>query len=403
MLRLLHMADVHLGARHPDLGVEAASAQRERQFAAFVAACDAAIEEHVDVVLIAGDLFDSNTQSGHTVARVVAQLRRVVDAGARVVIIPGAHDAYDPTSLYRTYDFPAMAGLRPESDALVVFTPGRASVVYASLEVAVHGRVGIAGRENASPLAGFRAGATDGVRWRIGLVHAPLRAGDDGAASEAEPAARDDGAISEDEIGESGLDYLALGHLHAYRQGVRGTTSWAYPGPPELVDVAHDGAGQVLVVELSDDDGTRRVRHRPRATGTTRYAAVDLEAGDLAGTEGGGQDAIVERLRALASPDLVCDARLVGPRPDWLRVDEAQLAETLGPLFLRFRFRDESLPSLPPEPLPPQDSIAGAFLRDMVARIEAAEGEGRDAEAAEDREMLLVGRRILDPQLDAAP
>jgi len=61
MLRIIHTADVHLGARHDDLG-EQASAQRERQFAAFVATVDLAIAEKVDLVLIAGDLFDSNVQ-----------------------------------------------------------------------------------------------------------------------------------------------------------------------------------------------------------------------------------------------------------------------------------------------------------------------------------------------------
>ncbi|MEA2520055.1 MAG: repair protein SbcD/Mre11, partial [Chloroflexota bacterium] len=60
MLRLLHTADVHLGARHADLG-EQAAAQRERQFAAFQAAIELAIAEKVDLFLIAGDLFDSNT------------------------------------------------------------------------------------------------------------------------------------------------------------------------------------------------------------------------------------------------------------------------------------------------------------------------------------------------------
>ena len=61
MLRLLHTADVHLGARHADLGNQAA-AQRERQFAAFRATIDLALGEQVDALLIAGDLFDSNTQ-----------------------------------------------------------------------------------------------------------------------------------------------------------------------------------------------------------------------------------------------------------------------------------------------------------------------------------------------------
>jgi DNA repair exonuclease SbcCD nuclease subunit len=43
MLRIIHTADVHLGARHDDLG-EQASAQRERQFAAFVATMREALQ-----------------------------------------------------------------------------------------------------------------------------------------------------------------------------------------------------------------------------------------------------------------------------------------------------------------------------------------------------------------------
>src|SRR5215212_5721610 len=58
MLRLLHTADVHLGARHADLG-EHAAAQLQRHLAAFFVFNDPATTEKVDVVLIAGDLFDS--------------------------------------------------------------------------------------------------------------------------------------------------------------------------------------------------------------------------------------------------------------------------------------------------------------------------------------------------------
>ena len=109
MLRLLHTADVHLGARHADLG-EQAAAQRERQFAAFKAAVDLAIAEKVDVVLIAGDLFDSNTQPRRSVERVAAELKRLVEAKIRTVIIPGTHDVYDRSSLYRVHDLAALAG-----------------------------------------------------------------------------------------------------------------------------------------------------------------------------------------------------------------------------------------------------------------------------------------------------
>ena len=71
MLRIIHTADVHLGARHDDLG-EQASAQRERQFAAFTATVDLALAEKVDLFLIAGDLFDSNVQPRRSVERVAA-------------------------------------------------------------------------------------------------------------------------------------------------------------------------------------------------------------------------------------------------------------------------------------------------------------------------------------------
>ena len=109
MLRVLHTADVHLGARHADLGDQAA-AQRERQFAAFRASRRLALAEKVDLVLIAGDLFDSNVQPRRSVEQVAAELRRLVEGRIRTVIIPGTHDVYDRTSIYRAYDLPAMAG-----------------------------------------------------------------------------------------------------------------------------------------------------------------------------------------------------------------------------------------------------------------------------------------------------
>ena len=108
MLRVLHTADVHLGARHADLGNQAA-AQRERQFAAFRATVDLALAEQVDALLIAGDLFDSNTQPRRSVERIVAELKRLTDAAIRVVIIPGTHDVYDRASVYRAFAHLAMA------------------------------------------------------------------------------------------------------------------------------------------------------------------------------------------------------------------------------------------------------------------------------------------------------
>jgi DNA repair exonuclease SbcCD nuclease subunit len=170
MLRLIHTADVHLGARHADLGDQAA-VQRERQFTAFRATVDLALAEKVDVVLIAGDLFDSNTQPRRSVERAVAELKRLADATIRTVVIPGTHDVYDGASVYRAYDFAGLAGLPSDTDRLVVLTPDRPDVVLGPLDVVVHGRVFATKRAPRSPLAGFDVAADDRATWHVGLIH----------------------------------------------------------------------------------------------------------------------------------------------------------------------------------------------------------------------------------------
>jgi exonuclease SbcD len=124
MLRIIHTADVHLGARHDDLG-EQAAAQRERQFAAFKAAVDLALAEKVDIFLVAGDLFDSNGQPRRSVERVAAELQRLAAAKIRSVVIPGTHDVYDRASIYRAYDLAAMSGSGPDDDMVTVLDPDR--------------------------------------------------------------------------------------------------------------------------------------------------------------------------------------------------------------------------------------------------------------------------------------
>ncbi len=72
MVRLLHTADVHLGAKFLGLGDKGAT-QREQIRASFRKLISQAITENVDIVLIAGDLFDANQQPRMNVDLVVEQ------------------------------------------------------------------------------------------------------------------------------------------------------------------------------------------------------------------------------------------------------------------------------------------------------------------------------------------
>src|SRR5215218_1573137 len=225
MLRLLHTADVHLGARHTDLGDRAAT-QRERQFAAFVATVDLALAEKVDLVLIAGDLFDSNTQPRRSVERAAAQIKRLVEARIRVVVAPGTHDVYDKASIYRAFDLPALAGA-VGSDLVTVLDPDHPDVHLVALDVVVHGRCYATKRAPRSPLAGLDARTDGRARWHVGVLHAALAI--PGQTD------RDDVVITTDEIAASRLDYLALGHWHSTSRGKAGDTAYAYSGAPEAV------------------------------------------------------------------------------------------------------------------------------------------------------------------------
>src|SRR5512143_3971828 len=173
MLRLIHTADVHLGARHDDLG-EQAAAQRERQFAAFKAAVDLALAEKVDLFLIAGDLFDSNVQPRRSVERVAAELKRLGAARIRTVIIPGTHDVYDRSSVYRAYDLPALAGTRPAEEMVTVLTPEQPWVHLAALDAVVYGPVFATKRAPHNPLRDLSAVATPPATWKIGMLHAAI-------------------------------------------------------------------------------------------------------------------------------------------------------------------------------------------------------------------------------------
>src|SRR6476661_3732370 len=140
MLKIIHTADVHLGARHDDLG-EQAAIQRERQFAAFRATVDLAIAEKIDVLLIAGDLFDSNVQPRRSVERVTAELKRLADARIRTVIIPGTHDVFDRASIYRAYDLPALAGTTADDGLITVLDPDHPFVHLPTVDALVVGPV----------------------------------------------------------------------------------------------------------------------------------------------------------------------------------------------------------------------------------------------------------------------
>ena len=380
MLRLLHTADVHLGARHADLGDRAAT-QRERQFAAFVATIDLALGEKVDLVLIAGDLFDSNVQPKRSVERAASQLQRLVDARIRLVIAPGTHDVYDRASIYRAYDLAAMAGA-VGSDLVTVLDPDHPDVHLKSLDVVVHGRCFATKRAPHSPLEGLDTSKDDRATWHVGLLHAAL-------AIEGKTDG-DEVVITTEEIAATHLDYLALGHWHSMTKGKAGRTTYAYSGAPEPIALDQDGAGNALLVSLDGADGKKTVTVEERKVGRTRVEKIQLDAASV-----GSQPSLVSKLAERSDHDLVLDVEIIGMKPDELDVHVDEVEAELADRFLKVRVRDRSVAPLPEGPVVSADTVLGAFIRDLEAQIAEAEARDDEATSNELRDSLRLGRLLL--------
>ncbi len=354
MLRLVQTSDVHLGARHPFLG-ERAGEQRARQMAAFERTVELALSTPVELFLVAGDLFDSSVQPKASVERVAAILEKLVAEGIPVVLIPGAGDAPGRASIYHAHDLASLVGDGPGAGGVIVLTGDAPDVDLPSLGARVTSR--------------FPATDLPEVGWRIGLIHR-------------ETMPRDD------EIAGAGVDYLAIGGPHTASLGRAGTVSWGASGAPESVDVERDAAGETLLVTL-DESAERPTAERFRV-GKTRFEHVELALAPLRDQAG-----LIRALEARADPDLVLDARLTGDWPDDVEVDPTAAEAAFGARFLRVRVHNQARPMLTAGALPPSDTIAGAFLRDLEARIAAAETSGGPDGGLELREALRLGRRLL--------
>ena len=84
-MRFAHLGDCHLGGwRFPEL--------QELNIQSFSKAIDICIKQNVELVLIAGDLFDSAYPSIETLKQTFIQFKKLYDSKIPCFIIPGSHD-----------------------------------------------------------------------------------------------------------------------------------------------------------------------------------------------------------------------------------------------------------------------------------------------------------------------
>jgi DNA repair exonuclease SbcCD nuclease subunit len=242
-LRVLHTADVHLESDgYGDLRQQAAHQARGRHVLSRIV--DRALSDEVDLVLMAGDLFDHNRVSDEAIDFVRAELARL---RRPVVILPGNHDALYTNAIYDRHDLAAGT-----DHVRVVRRLNGEAFDIPELDAVVWGRAMEEHEPGFQPLAHLPG--RDDRRWHLAMAH--------GFFYEARQRPDRSSPIFADEIRDTGWDYLALGHQHVQTNVSQGGVVAYYAGAPVTDWSGADPVGSVLRIDLSTEHGIR-VEPRP--------------------------------------------------------------------------------------------------------------------------------------------
>ena len=371
MLKILHTADIHLGAKFSGLGNKGAS-QREQLRTTFKNIVATAIDEKVNIVLIAGDLFDANQQPQRNIDLVIEQFNLLGSNNIPVCLIPGTHDSLDSSSIYRKVDFEGKcSNLKIFADENISYKE------YPGIDLTVYGKPNLSNRSYISPLEGLKPSTSS--KFHIAMAHGSLYI--------PEKIAEDDHVFKLEEVKASGMDYLALGHWHRVYKCPEEPPAW-YSGPPEWIPDQRE-RGAVLLVSLSD---AGEVKIEPRMLGLRDYDEVEIDVSEMHDLA-----KLKVKISEGANQNLVRKATLKGLRDAELIVNPEELETELGEEFFHLGVMDKSHPK--PEEISEDEErlIRSRFIKLMKGQIESSEGEERDIaeNALQYGIALLDGKEVL--------
>ena len=347
MVRFIHAADLHLDSAFAALPADRAAARRQESRQLPDRLADYVNAHGVQLVLLAGDLFEGADPYRETAEGLAAALGRME---ARVFIAPGNHDWYGPGSPWVRWPWPRNVHIFRESRITAAEVP--------ELDLAVHGAAFTAPEQPESLLAGFTAPA-DG-KLHIGLLHGEL----DGTEERYDPLRREEAAAS-------GLAYLALGHVHKRTESLTaGRTVCAWPGCPE--GRGFDELGEKGFYEGTiADDGAVTLKFVPFARHRYEILTVDVTGKDPRSA-----------VEAALPPDTAGDLYrivLTGETGEDGAGAEA-IRAALAARFDALEVRDETRTAEDLWQRAGEDSLRGLFLRELLARRSQAKDERARAE-----------------------
>lgn len=348
-VKILHCADFHIGATVGFLKQNAETRRAETLLTA-EKIIDLGVEKGIDVLLIAGDLFDSNKVESRFVEAIFA---KISTAPFPVVAVCGNHDPLNAESPYKTNVLP---------QNLYVLGTADECIEFGDLNLCVWGR----SFENSS-LKGeeFFTLKTNPEKINILLQHGDLKSDIKGEYNSITPAF----------VKSCGMDYIALGHVHKRSEiGNIADTYFAYPGCPEPQGFDELDDKGVYLGEIGK--GSCNLEFVPTAKRRHIHEKCDITG--LLGEEEISAK-ILESLKEKYEnfSENLYKIELVGEISAEAQINLAEIESRIIPFVFFVKVKDGSEISLDLEKISSEASLKGIFIKRMLEKINSAEEQDK--------------------------
>ncbi len=328
-MKLVHSADFHLNKSFSELSGKAAEVRRSEQLETVGRICNLA--KDADVLLLCGDLLDTNEFDKNTMDNLCAGFQKIPDT--KVFIVLGNHDPFTENSPFRMVCLP---------DNVHIFGNKLERVSLPQADI-----YGMSYSNDMPRLTDITIEQPD--KLNILLFHGELNGSQYYSVSEAE-------------IGASGFDYIAMGHVHAFSGLQRAHKTWyAYPGVPE--PTGFDETGEKGIICGTIEKNFCGLRFEKTCKRQYRTIAIELNCPS-------SYEEIVSLIleQAVERNDLYKIVLKGFVSLDFIIHTEV-LQEKLQDSLYFCKIRNQTRLPVPYEAIAEQYSLRGIFVKNMLAKI----------------------------------
>jgi len=237
-VKFIHTADIHLDTPFKGLSSlnrDLALKLKDATFKVFKRIVDLCINESVDFLIIAGDIFDIENKSLTTQIRFISEIKRLSEKGIKVYYTCGNHDPLN--SWLPNLQFPENT-FRFNSSEVQCITHYRNNIPVAD----IYG-ISYENRAITRNLARTYTLRDNRSSISIAILHGTI--GSRGPHENYAP-------FSIQDVLNKGFDYWALGHIHQRQTINESTPAIVYPGNPQGRDFGEVGEKGCYIVEISN-------------------------------------------------------------------------------------------------------------------------------------------------------